>query len=144
MWRETKSLKITISLQDPSIIWMHWWAYAVECVSRINSIRSIIFYAIYGAVCFYFTIFPLMIVRILYLILSSPSSRTYDTSALFRVRSWNYGIRYILPWFYKSDSLSNSFKIWSSSLGTVHIVCFFIYLIYWPNWLLESTSGDFH
>ena len=68
----------------------------VECVSKIKSIISIIFYAIYRTECFQLTHFFCLIVRICVLILLSSSNRKYDmmTSSnenIFRVTGPLYG-----------------------------------------------------
>ena len=67
--------------------------YFVECVSKTEHIRLVIQYAIYGAVCFQFTQFPRdgweNILHCLIIIIKSE----VWTTILFRVRSWNNGMR---------------------------------------------------
>ena len=53
--------------------------YSVKCVSKIKHFPSIIFYAIYGAVCFQFPIIILM-TEIIIALQSSPKSETLTTS----------------------------------------------------------------
>ena len=66
----------------------------VECVSKINHILSVIHYTICGAVCFQFTHFPCddreNIYTLSYYHHQIGSMNYYP---LFRVRSWNNGVR---------------------------------------------------
>ena len=68
--------------------------YFVECVSKIKHILSIIHYTIYGAVCFQFTHFSCddweNIYTLSYYHHQIGSMNYYP---LFRVRSWNNGVR---------------------------------------------------
>ena len=76
----------TISLSSLCrLIWMHWTTkmlsqiYAVECVSKIKTILSIIFCSIYGAVCLQFTQFSCDGRENVYFILLSSSNRKYES-----------------------------------------------------------------
>ena len=58
--------------------------YFVECVSKIDHIRSVIHYtiSIYGAVCFQFTNFPCDDWENIYFVLLSSSNRKYELSSI--------------------------------------------------------------
>ena len=68
----------------------------VECVSKIKHILSVIHYTIYGAVCFQFTHFPCddrqNIYTLFYYHCQIGSMNYYP---LFRIRSWNNGVRWM-------------------------------------------------
>ena len=91
----------TISLSSLcKLIWRHWTYKMpvryifVECVSKISHILSVIHYTIRGAVCFQFTNFPCddweNIYTLSYYHHQIGSMSYYP---LFRVRSWNNGVR---------------------------------------------------
>ena len=66
----------------------------IKCPSDIKRIISVIHYTIYGAVCFYFTHFPCDDWENIYILSyyhHQIGSMNYDP--LFRVRSWNNGMR---------------------------------------------------
>ena len=83
------------------LIWRHWTYKMpvryifVECVSKISHILSVIHYTIRGAVCFQFTNFPCddweNIHTLSYYHHHQIGSMSYYP--LFRVRSWNNGVR---------------------------------------------------
>ena len=62
----------------------------VECMSKIKHIFSVIHYTIYGAVCFQFTDFHWDDRENIHFVLLSSNRKYYP---LFRVRSWNNGMR---------------------------------------------------
>ena len=65
----------------------------ISCVSKIMHILSVIHYTICGAVCFQFTHFPCDDWDNMYCVLLSSSNRKHELLPLFRVRSWNNGVR---------------------------------------------------
>ena len=68
--------------------------YFVECVNKIVHILSAIYYTIYGAVCFQFTPFPCDDWDNMHaLSYNHHQIRSMDYFPLFRVRSWNNGMR---------------------------------------------------
>ena len=76
----------TISLSSLCrLIWRHWTTkmlrqvYAAECVSKIETIISIIFCSIYGAVCLHFTQFSCDDRENGHFILLSSSNRKYES-----------------------------------------------------------------
>ena len=92
----------TISLSSScKLIWRHWtfkmparYSVFVECVSKIGHILSVIHYKIRGAVCFQLTHFPCDDWDNIYTLPyyhHQIGSMTYYQ--LFRVRSWNNGMR---------------------------------------------------
>ena len=94
-------VQYTISLSSLcKLIWRHWpykmpvKIYFVECVSKIKHILSVIHYTICGAVCFQFTHFLCddweNIYTLFYYHHQTGSMNYYP---LFRVRSWNNGVR---------------------------------------------------
>ena len=93
-------VQYTISLSSLcKLIWRHWTykmpqIYFVECVSNITHILIVIHYTICGAVCFQFTHFPCddwdNIYSLSYYHHEIGSMNYYP---LFRVRSWNNGVR---------------------------------------------------
>ena len=71
-------------------------SYFVECVSKIKLILAVILYVIYGAVCLQFTHFPYDDCENIYTWSCSHhqiGSMNYNPYPLFRVRSWNNGMR---------------------------------------------------
>ena len=86
--------------------------YFVECVSKIRHIPSVIHYTIRGAVCFQFTHFPSddweNIYTLSYYHHQSGSMNYYP---LFRVRSWNNGVRF-MSFCILSKEWSNTQKGW--------------------------------
>ena len=91
----------TISLSSLcKLIWGHWNSinacqiYFVECVSKIKHIFSVIHYTMYGAVCFQFTHFSCNDWENIYtLSYCHHQIRSMNYYPLFRVRSWNNGVR---------------------------------------------------
>ena len=94
-------LQYTISLSSLcKLIWRHWTCkmpvkiYFVECVSKIKHVLSVIHYTKSGAVRFQFTHFPCddweNIYTLSYYHHQIGSMNYYP---LFRVRSWNNGVR---------------------------------------------------
>ena len=65
----------------------------VECVSKIKHIFSVIHYTIYGAVCFQSTPFPCHDLEKYTLSYYHHQIRSMNYYPLFRVRSWNNGMR---------------------------------------------------
>ena len=67
----------------------------VECVSKIRQIRSVIHYTIRGAECFQFTHFPCDDRENIYTLsyYYHHQIRSMNYNPLFRVRSWNNGVR---------------------------------------------------
>ena len=61
------------------MIWYACQVYAAECVSKIKTILSIIFYSIYGAVCLQLTQFSCDDRENSYFILLSSSNRKYES-----------------------------------------------------------------
>ena len=59
--------------------WNACQVYAAECVSKIKTILSIIFYSIYGAVCLQLTQFSCDDRENVYFILLSSSNRKYES-----------------------------------------------------------------
>ena len=59
-------------------------AYAADCVSKIKTILSIIFYSIYGAVCLQLTQFSYDDRENVYFILLSSSNRKYDSLTIVK------------------------------------------------------------
>ena len=88
-WRVKRSCSFTYLLRGP---WLS--NYIFECVSKIKHIPSIIRYTICGAVCFQFTHFPCDSYENIYTLSyyhHQIGSMSYYP--LFRVRSWNNGMR---------------------------------------------------
>ena len=98
--------------------------YFVRCESNIKYILSVIHYAICGAVCFQFTHFCCDDWENIYtLSYYHHQSGSMNYNPLFRVRSWNNGVRcmsfYILidaPMTLSSLDLEYSFKVFYLSL----------------------------
>ena len=70
--------------------------YFVECVGKIKQILSVIHYIICGAVCFQFTHFPCADWDNIYIYTLSYHDHQIESMnyyPLFRVRSWNNGVR---------------------------------------------------
>ena len=67
-----------------------------KCVSKIKDILSVIHYTIYGAVCFQFTNFPCDDWENIYtLSYYNHQIGNMNYHPLFRVRSWNNGVRFM-------------------------------------------------
>ena len=74
-------------------IYLRTLIYFVECVSKIKHIFSVIQYMIYGAVWFQLPISLVMIERIYTLSYYHHQIGSMNNYPLFRVRSWNNGMR---------------------------------------------------
>ena len=75
-------------------LWNACQIYFVECVSKIKHILSVIHYTICGAVCFQFTHYPCYDWENIYtLSFHHHQIGSMNYYPLFRVRSWNNGIR---------------------------------------------------
>ena len=95
-WRSYSFVHYTISLSSLcKLIWRHWTSqiYFVECESKIRHILSDIHYTIRGAVCFQFTHFPCDWENIYTLSYYHHQIGSTNYYPLFRVRSWNNGVR---------------------------------------------------
>ena len=87
--------------------------YFVECVSKIKHILSVIHYTICGAVCFQFTHFPCgdRDNTLSYYHLQIGSMNYYP---LFRVKSWNNGVRCMSFYIIKVFSWEETWKLFFS------------------------------
>ena len=84
-------------------LWNACQIYFVECVSKVEHILSVIHYTICGAACFQFTHFPCddweNISIYIYIYINTLSYyhhhqiRSMNYHPLFKVRSWNNGMR---------------------------------------------------
>ena len=78
--------------------------HSVECLFKIRSVIWIIFHAIYGAVCIQLSLSLLMIVRIHVLYYHHHHQiRSMAHLPLFKVRSWNNGMRCMSLYFLISN-----------------------------------------
>ena len=102
-------------------IWNACQVYSVEYVSKMKSILSIIFCAIYGTV---FAACPFLfwwLWEYLYFILLLSSNQKYESSAIFNVRLWNNDMCCMFYYiFIKIDSLGFAYvevtptELWTS------------------------------
>ena len=90
----------TISLSSLCrLIWKHWTTkmlvrYMMPSVClRLRQFSQLSLYSLYGAVCLQLTQFSCDDRENVYFILLSSSNRKYESLPLFRVRSWNNGMR---------------------------------------------------
>ena len=98
--------------------------FCLECVSKIKSVLSIIYHAIYGAVRLSISLMMIVRICVLYLIIKI-KSEVWPHLPLFRVRSWNNGMRCmtfniliitgscLLPHFYTNSYRKTSECTWS-------------------------------
>ena len=90
----------TISLSSLcKLIWKHWTTkmlvrYMMPSVClRLRQFSQLSLYSLYGAVCLQLTQLSCDDRENVYFILLSSSNRKYESLPLFRVRSWNNGMR---------------------------------------------------
>ena len=99
------------------------------CVSKMGHILSVIYYTIRGAVCFQFTHF-LMMIEMIYILLSYYHHQIGNMNyyPLFRVRSWNNGVRcmsfYILMSNTKRQPSVTIIQISSELNNLVALTCY--------------------
>ena len=101
-------------------LWNACQIYFVECVSKIQHNFSVIYYTIYGAVCFQFTNSPCDDWENIHFVLSSSSNRNYmNYYPLFRVRSWNNGMRCMSLYILMTSSNGNIFRVTGHLCGEI-------------------------